>query len=132
MTTSWPPGKGAIGAYIRQQRTLANMSLRELAKISQVSNAYLSQIERGLHEPSLRVLSAVADALSMPLEEFLSKSSPDAPQPVVDVESAIRADPKLATVQKDALIALYNSYIAITAATQAMNPMRHRADGYEE
>jgi transcriptional regulator with XRE-family HTH domain len=106
------------------------MSLRELAKISQVSNAYLSQIERGLHEPSLRVLSAVADALSMPLEEFLSKSSPDAPPPVVDVESAIRADPKLAGVQKDALIALYNSYIAITAATQAMNPMRRPDDAH--
>jgi transcriptional regulator with XRE-family HTH domain len=59
----WFPGKATIGSYIRAQRELARLSLRELARISHVSNAYLSQVERGMHEPSLRVLAAVAEAL---------------------------------------------------------------------
>ena len=64
----WYPGKATIGSYIRTQRELSRLSLRELARMSQVSNAYLSQVERGIHEPSLRVLAAVAEALSLPLE----------------------------------------------------------------
>ena len=57
---------GALGAYLREQRELAQLSLRELSRLTHVSNAYLSQIERGLHEPSLRVLRALASALEDP------------------------------------------------------------------
>jgi transcriptional regulator with XRE-family HTH domain len=59
----WFPGKATIGSYIRAQHELSRLFLRELARISHVSNAYLSQVERGMHEPSLRVLAAVAEAL---------------------------------------------------------------------
>ena len=65
----WYPGKATIGSYIRTQRELSRLSLRELARMSQVSNAYLSQVERGIHEPSLRVLAAVAEALSAALKQ---------------------------------------------------------------
>ena len=74
----WFPGKATIGSYIRTQRELSRLSLRELARMSQVSNAYLSQIERGMHEPSLRVLAAVAEALSLPLEGLTARARPDA------------------------------------------------------
>jgi transcriptional regulator with XRE-family HTH domain len=50
--------QGAPGAFIRAQRTLANLSLRQLAELTRASNPYLSQVERGLHEPSVRVLRA--------------------------------------------------------------------------
>ena len=52
----WESQRAAMGAFIRHQRELANMSLRQLSQATQVSNAYLSQIERGLHDPTLRVL----------------------------------------------------------------------------
>ena len=49
-----PLGVGALGDFIRSQRRLAELSQRELAKLADLSDAYLSQLERGLHEPSVR------------------------------------------------------------------------------
>lgn len=128
MSTSWEPDKGAVGAYIRQQREVARLSLRELSKMSQVSNAYLSQIERGLHEPSLRVMRAVADALAVPLEDLLARSATNdesgaTPTAKVDVESAIRAEDRLSPAQQETLIAVFRSYLAVSAA---INPSRTR------
>ena len=96
----WYPGKATIGSYIRTQRELSRLSLRELARMSQVSNAYLSQVERGIHEPSLRVLAAVAEALSLPLEDLTAQARPDAEtaKPGRDIDAvtaAIRAEPRL-------------------------------------
>jgi transcriptional regulator with XRE-family HTH domain len=113
----WYPGKATIGPYIRAQRELSRLSLRELARMSQVSNAYLSQVERGIHEPSLRVLAAVAEALSLPLEDLTAHARPDAepakPGREVDaVTAAIRAEPRLTQAQKEALLAVYSSYLA--------------------
>jgi len=113
----WFPGKATIGSYIRTQRELSRLSLRELSRMSQVSNAYLSQIERGMHEPSLRVLAAVAEALSLPLEDLTARARPDAepakPGREVDaVTTAILAEPRLTQAQKQALLAVYSSYLA--------------------
>ena len=89
------------------------MSLRELARVSKVSNAYLSQVERGLHEPSLRVLAAVANALSVTVEDLLAGARPTG-APVAageGVEAAIMAEPRLSTEQKNALIAVYRNFL---------------------
>jgi len=111
----WYPGKATIGPYIRAQRELSRLSLRELARMSQISNAYLSQVERGIHEPSLRVLAAVAEALSLPLEDLTAQARPDAgPKPGREVDAvtaAIRAEPRLTQAQKEALLAVYSSYL---------------------
>ena len=92
----WYPGKATIGSYIRTQRELSRLSLRELARMSQVSNAYLSQVERGIHEPSLRVLAAVAEALSLPLEDLTARArpTPRPPSPAVtSTQSPLRSGP---------------------------------------
>jgi transcriptional regulator with XRE-family HTH domain len=73
-STAWEAQRAAIGAYIRSQRELARLSLRELAKLTQISNAYLSQLERGLHDPSLRVLVLIAEALNIPVEDLLQRA----------------------------------------------------------
>src|SRR5689334_5262100 len=65
----------ALGTFIRVQRQLAHMSLREVAALTSVSNAYLSQVERGLHQPSLRVLRSIAQALSIAPEELLRRAN---------------------------------------------------------
>src|SRR5258708_29541685 len=62
----------ALGEFIKSQRTLANLSLRELAARTEISNPYLSQIERGLHEPSVRVLKSIAKALNVSAETLLA------------------------------------------------------------
>ena len=61
----------ALGAFIRQQRKRANLSLRQLAELTSLSNPYLSQVERGLHQPSVRVLKAISDALNLSAETLL-------------------------------------------------------------
>lgn len=105
-----------MGAFLRHQRELANMSLRQLSQATQVSNAYLSQIERGLHDPSLRVLIQIGAALQLSVEEMLREGSGREPQEASDggaggVESAVRADPHLSLAEKEALLAVYRSYL---------------------
>jgi transcriptional regulator with XRE-family HTH domain len=104
-----------LGRIIREQRTLGEMSLRELAARANVSNPYLSQIERGLHEPSVRVVHAIANALNMSAEALMAQAGwidraingESAPS----VVHAVRADQHLTKDQKAALLAVYRSYI---------------------
>jgi transcriptional regulator with XRE-family HTH domain len=108
-----------LGAFIRSQRRLANLSLRQLADLTEVSNPYLSQIERGLHEPSVRVLRSIARALNVSAETLLAQAgllSEEAGGAPVDdgaaTEAAICADPALTEPQKTALLGVYRSYLA--------------------
>src|SRR5438876_1737498 len=111
----WRAQIEALGNFIRTQRHLANLSLRELAERTNVSNPYLSQIERGLHEPSVRVLRQIAAALNLSAETLLAQaglqddvgSSGDSDSS--DTEGAIRADRRLTEDQKQALLAVYRS-----------------------
>jgi transcriptional regulator with XRE-family HTH domain len=105
-----------LGRVIRAQRRQAELSLRELAAKTNVSNPYLSQIERGLHEPSVRVLRSIARALNISAETLLVQAglidgddNPTEPPPTV--VAAVEADPRLTTDQKAALLAVYRSYI---------------------
>jgi transcriptional regulator with XRE-family HTH domain len=103
----------ALGAFIRAQRQLANLSLRQMADLAQVSNPYLSQLERGLHEPSVRVLQSIARALNVSAETLLAHAGIDEPDvaELPDTESAIRADDRLSDEQKQALLSVYRSYV---------------------
>ena len=105
-----------LGAFIRAQRQQAQMSLRDLADLTNVSNPYLSQIERGLHEPSVRVLKAISDALNVSIETLLARagmaSEPSGGEgPVIDTRAAILADPALTDDQRSSLLAVYRSYV---------------------
>jgi transcriptional regulator with XRE-family HTH domain len=116
----WAAQTEALGAFIRTQRKLANLSLRQLADLTSLSNPYLSQIERGLHQPSVRVLKLLSNALNVSAETLLAEAGlldPDStggtdPMPSArDAEAAIRADQRLSKEQKAALIAVYQSML---------------------
>jgi transcriptional regulator with XRE-family HTH domain len=112
----WRAHVEALGEFIRSQRQLAKLSLRDVAQRARVSNPYLSQVERGKHEPSVRVLAAIAAALDISTETLLARAGllDDADAEVVPTASttaAIRADDALTTEQKEALLAVYRSYI---------------------
>jgi transcriptional regulator with XRE-family HTH domain len=106
-----------LGALIRQQRQQAQLTLRDLAARTNVSNPYLSQIERGLHEPSVRVLKAIATALNLSAESLLQQAGilegvdPQDQPPKPSVEDAIRQDDRLSKDQKAALLSVYQSYV---------------------
>jgi transcriptional regulator with XRE-family HTH domain len=105
----------AFGRYVRSQRQLAQMSLRQLADLARVSNPYLSQIERGLHQPSVAVITALAEALDLSAEQLLAQAAGlrgTGGQPAVPgTEVAIRRDPRLSENQKGALLAVYRSMV---------------------
>lgn len=74
MTDQWDAQMEALGAFIRSQRKLANLSLRQLAELSSLSNPYLSQLERGMHQPSVRVLKLLSGALNVSAEMLLAQA----------------------------------------------------------
>jgi transcriptional regulator with XRE-family HTH domain len=105
----------AVGEFIRTQRRLADMSLRQLSNLAKVSNPYLSQIERGIYKPSGEVLKAIADALQIRAETLFSRAGlidEAADRGPSGVEKAIRLDAKLTAEQKSALIRVYRSFLA--------------------
>src|SRR5712691_12733160 len=116
MPEPWDTQREALGAFIRTQRKLANLSLRQLAEMTTLSNPYLSQIERGMHQPSVRVLKLISDALDLSAETLLAEAGlvdlggPEQPgdgPPRPQTEAVIRADERLSDEQKAALIAVY-------------------------
>ena len=107
----------SLGGFIRERRKQAQYSLRDLADRANVSNPYLSQIERGLHTPSVRVLKAIAAALNVSAESLLVQaglleSSEGEAAGGPSVEDAIRADTRISDDQKSAMLAVYRSYLA--------------------
>ncbi len=120
MTEPWDGQMQALGAFIRNKRKLANMSLRQLAERTKLSNPYLSQIERGLHQPSVRVIRLISDALNVSTETLLAQAGllhrdppgrAEADQAPPDIETAIRSERRLTDDQKSALIAVVRSML---------------------
>jgi len=93
-----------------------------MAELAHVSNPYLSQLERGLHEPSVRVLQSISRALNLSAETLLAhagvtdEADESEPADTVDTEAAIRRDPSLDDDQKQALLSVYRSYVQANSA----------------
>ena len=107
----------ALGEFIKSQRRIADLSQRELARLADVSDAYLSQLERGLHEPSVRVLNGLAQALNVPSDKLLAYlGRHDDAAAERSTESAIATDDRLTDTQKQSLLDLYRAVIAANDA----------------
>jgi transcriptional regulator with XRE-family HTH domain len=105
-----------LGEFIRRQRELQELSMRQLADLVGISNPYLSQIERGLRDPSEKVLDAIAQNLQLSadaLHEHCGRrpggSADEGGEPAV--VAAIRADPKLTPRERQALLGVYNAFV---------------------
>ncbi len=102
----WP----GLGEFIRMQRGLAQLSVRQLADLAKVSNAYLSQVERGIYNPSAQVLKNLAAALDMSAETFFARAGlldDDQGEEGRSVEESIRLDENLTPDQKETLLRVY-------------------------
>jgi transcriptional regulator with XRE-family HTH domain len=111
------PGRttAALGEIIRQQRELAEMSMRQFAEVAGISNPYLSQIERGLRAPSQQVLEGIAKALSLSSDALYEQAgiTPPGAEPEDNaVLDAIAGDPRLSARQRRALAEIYESFVA--------------------
>jgi transcriptional regulator with XRE-family HTH domain len=105
-----------LGEIIRQQRELAEMSMRQFAQVAGISNPYLSQIERGLRAPSQQVLDGIASALKMSSDALYEQAGMPLPGdddgPVSGVIEAIDDDPLLTSRQRAALKEIYGAFVA--------------------
>jgi len=112
----------SLGDYLRDQRVSAQLSLRQLAEQTGVSNPYLSQIERGLRRPSAEVLQQLAKALRISAEQLYVQAgilSPDDGQ-VRSVELAILGDPALSERHKQSLLDVYQAFRSMSTTSSAL------------
>lgn len=105
-----------LGGYLKEQRESAQLSLRQLADRTGISNPYLSQIERGLKRPSAEILSAIAKGLRISAEQLYVHAglldAPSATGELPDTRRAIRNDPRLTDRQRSVLLDVYDSFVA--------------------
>jgi transcriptional regulator with XRE-family HTH domain len=119
MSDPWTAQTEALGAFIRGQRELAKLSLRQVAEMTKLSHPYLSQVERGMHQPSVRVLKLLSEALDVSAETLLMQAgllegdvqATDDAEVTERVKAAIRADHRLSDARQAALIAVYDSML---------------------
>lgn len=119
----------SVGDFIRSQRELMSLSMRQLAEMAKVSNPYLSQIERGVYKPSAHVLKGIADALDMSAETLYREAGlldDSLERPEMTVEDAIRVDPRLTPEGKQALIQVYQGLVGAQPAPARPRPKAPR------
>jgi transcriptional regulator with XRE-family HTH domain len=129
MSNAWPESS-TLGELIRRQRELASLPMRQLAAMAGISNPYLSQIERGLREPSEHVLHAIADSLQVSAETLRTgdDDEPTGEQPEVSsvLADAIQADPDLTASQRRALQETYEAFREVTIERRRAKGRRRR------
>ncbi len=110
----WQEHLRQLGEFIKAQRALNQLSQRELARLADLSDTYLSQLERGRHEPSLSVLRALADSLGIRPDELILYAAgvPMRNDPVT-TEDAISGDTRLTQAQRNALLGVLRSYLDV-------------------
>ncbi len=123
-------GADALGDYLREQRTDAKLSLRQLAQATGISNPYLSQIERGVRRPSAEVLQQIAKAMRISAESLYVRAGIVNPVDGVggSVELAVLGDAGLTERQKQSLLDVYASFLALNAADAATAAPPARAE----
>lgn len=108
-----------LGAFIKEQRDAAEMSLRQLASQTGVSNPYLSQVERGLRKPSAEILGRIAQGLRISAETLYVQAGILAEREGdEEVTTAIAADASLTERQRTTLLQIYAAFQAENRATR--------------
>jgi transcriptional regulator with XRE-family HTH domain len=112
-----------VGDFIREQRSAARVSLRELARTAGVSNPYLSQVERGLRKPSAEILASIARGLKISAESLYEQAGIlDRRSGNPDTVAAIRSDEALSERHKAVLLELYETYVREHRAAAKTSP----------
>ena len=102
-----------MGEFIREQRRLARLSVRKLAEMADVSNPYLSQIERGMRHPSAEILQAIAKALRISAETLYVRAGIlEEREEDGDLSLAILRTTSLTEEQKQVLLQVYESFLS--------------------
>lgn len=122
----------SLGEIIRQQRELAELSMRQFAELAGISNPYLSQIERGLRAPSETVLDSIARTLKVSADALYKQAgmpAPGSPPEANAVLEAVAADSRLTARQRAALKEVYEAFVAVSPRQARRRTESPAADG---
>ena len=117
----------SLGEIVRRQRELSELSMRQFAALAGISNPYLSQIERGLREPSEHVAEAIATVLQTSVSALYKEAGIDEEQPESAVADAIAADPDLTPRQRQALLTTYDAFLLANGGPRRRRRQRRAA-----
>ncbi len=113
MPKETPDRLAELGAFIREQRENARLSVRRLSELAEVSNPYLSQIERGLRRPSAEILQQIAKGLKISAETLYVRAGILDPRHREGLEDAILHDHRMTRSQKEAMLGVYHSFVGM-------------------
>ena len=65
---------GLLGAAIRKQRTFLRLSQEQLAIRSGLHRTYVSDVERGARNPSIKTIEKIAQALHVPVVKLFEEN----------------------------------------------------------
>jgi transcriptional regulator with XRE-family HTH domain len=122
----------SLGEIIRQQRELAELSMRQFAELAGISNPYLSQIERGLRAPSVTVLDSIARTLKVSADALYEQAGMPAPGSSPEANAvldAIALDARLTARQRAALREIYEAFVAVSPRQARRRTESPPADG---
>ena len=117
----------SLGEIVRRQRELSELSMRQFAALAGISNPYLSQIERGLREPSEHVAEAIAKVLQTSVSALYKEAGIDEERPASAVADAIAADPDLTPRQRQALLTSYHAFVLANGGPRRRRRQRRGA-----
>ena len=122
MSAKKPDPYASLGEFLRRQRELSQLSIRQLADLCGVSNPYLSQIERGLRTPSSMILQSLAKGLKISAETLYTQAGILDPQETEDsdVVKAVMHDPQLSARQREMLIDMYRSFRKVNESEESV------------
>jgi transcriptional regulator with XRE-family HTH domain len=121
-----------LGAFIREQRENARLSVRRLSELADVSNPYLSQIERGLRRPSAEILQQIAKGLKISAETLYVRAGILDPHHQEGLEHAILSDGRLTRAQKDAMLSVYQSFVGTHTPIDVDGAVEEHDDGHAD
>lgn len=112
-----------MGSFIRRQRELSHMSMRQMSTMVGISNPYLSQIERGLRVPSAAVTVAIATSLGISVDELYARSGVTSPAKgdSPELRQAILRAPELSRAQRDSLLKIYESFTRVNQDCRSLD-----------
>ena len=117
----------SLGEIVRRQRELSELSMRQFAAMAGISNPYLSQIERGLREPSEHVAEAIAKALRTSVDALYKEAGIDEERPESAVADAIAGDPDLTPRQRQSLLTSYEAFLLANGGPRRRRRQRRGA-----
>jgi len=109
-----------LSKMLKQQRLMAELTLRQLSDSSGVSSSHLGRIERGERFPSGYILRKIAKALELDESQLLILAGYLSPQPSSEEYGLGRLDPYVAKVLSEEPVTIQRAVVSLLTMVKAI------------